>query len=265
MSGSDELDLPAYLERIGLAEAPPPTAEGLARLHTAHATTIPFENLDIQLGKPIRLDLASLQTKLVAGRRGGYCFEQNSLLLAVLRALGFEVLPLAARVRLGATQQTPRTHMCLRVTAEGRSFLCDVGFGGGGMLLPLPWEVDEVHEQFAWRYRLVQRGPLFTLQGFTDGAFQDFYTFDETPQEPVDYVLASHYTSTYPESRFVTTLTAQRPGIEVRRILRNLTYSENRAGVLTERILSGPDELLEVLAREFDLPFPEGTRFRAVP
>ena len=79
------LDLPAYLRRVDYAGDLSPSRATLDALHLAHATAIPFENLDILLGVPIRLDLASLQAKLVAGRRGGYCFEQNALFACVLR------------------------------------------------------------------------------------------------------------------------------------------------------------------------------------
>jgi arylamine N-acetyltransferase len=92
----------------------------LEAVHRAHAVAIPFENLDVRLGRPIRLDLASLQAKLVAGRRGGYCFEQNTLFAAALEALGFRVTRLAARVRLGAARLLPRTHMLLGVDVGGR-------------------------------------------------------------------------------------------------------------------------------------------------
>ena len=77
-------DFAEYLERVGLSTVPEPTAAGLAELHVAHATHIPFENLDVLLGRPIRLDLESLHRKLVRDRRGGYCFEQNLLFATVL-------------------------------------------------------------------------------------------------------------------------------------------------------------------------------------
>ena len=112
-------DLSAYLRRIGLDAAPPATVAGLATLHRAHAGAIPFENLDILLGREIRLDLPSLEAKLVAARRGGYCFEQNTLFSAALADLGFRVTPLAARVRLGGRTDGPRTHMLLSVRADG--------------------------------------------------------------------------------------------------------------------------------------------------
>ena len=113
------LDLPAYLRRIGYAGGLAPTRTTLDALQLAHATSIPFENLDILLGVPIRLDLASVQAKLVAGRRGGYCFEQNALFAAVLEHVGFAVTRLAARVRLGHGIVRPRTHMTLRVDFDG--------------------------------------------------------------------------------------------------------------------------------------------------
>src|SRR5579863_4240379 len=103
------LDLEAYLERIGFQGAVAPTLEALEALHYAHATSIPFENLDIQLGRPIKIDLESIQAKLVRRGRGGYCFEQNTLFAAVLERFGFSVTALAARVRKGATRVLPRT------------------------------------------------------------------------------------------------------------------------------------------------------------
>ena len=99
---SEHLDLPAYLRRIEYAGERKASRAVLEALHQAHVTHIPFENLDILLGRAIALDLDSLQAKLVAGRRGGYCFEQNLLFAAVLRAFGFTVTQLAARVRLGS-------------------------------------------------------------------------------------------------------------------------------------------------------------------
>src|SRR5215471_14344829 len=131
-------DLPAYLRRIGYAGDLSPSRKTLDAVHLAHATHIPFENLDILLGRPIRLDLASLQAKLVAGRRGGYCFEQNALFAAVLEQLGFAVTRLAARVRFRTDRVLARTHMTLRVDVDGVPLLADVGFGGEGPMRPVP-------------------------------------------------------------------------------------------------------------------------------
>src|SRR5262245_49690105 len=103
MPEPDTIDLAAYFERISYAGDTSPSRATLEALHLAHATHIPFENLDVLLGRPIRLDLASLQAKLVRDRRGGYCFEQNRLFASVLESLGFAVTTLAARVRFRAS------------------------------------------------------------------------------------------------------------------------------------------------------------------
>ncbi len=259
---ADALDLDAYLRRIGHQGAREPTLATLEALHLAHATHIPFENLDILLGRPIRIDLESLQAKLVAGGRGGYCFEQNTLFAAVLRALGFEVTLLAARVRFGATRILPRTHMVLKVRSAGADWLADVGFGAAGLLLPVRFGDGEEVRQFAWAYRLVEETGQWVLRSLRDGAWTELYAFTLEPQLSVDFEVANHYVSTHPQSRFVQTLTAQRVAPEERRTLVNRDLSIDRAGGTEWRTLSDDDELLALLADSFDLRFPAGTRFR---
>ncbi|WP_257306425.1 arylamine N-acetyltransferase family protein [Geothrix campi] len=261
---SADLDLEAYLGRIGLAAPPRADLAGLRTLHLAHASSIPFENLDVQMGLPIRLDLASLQDKLVRRRRGGYCFEQNSLFLAVLRQLGFEVIPCEARVRRGATTLLPRTHMLLLVRMEGLHWLCDVGFGGEGLLHPLPLD-GQAHTQFLNTFRVVEEAVgerLNVLQSWQQGAWEDLYAFRAEERFPPDFEMANHYTSTYPESRFVKTLTAQLSGPEVRRILRNRAYAEIRGDKIEGRELA-PEEVIPLLREVFGIEVMEEARFRA--
>ncbi len=264
MNDTPELDLAAYLQRTGYAGKIAPTLQALQALHLAHATRIPFENLDILLGRPIALDLPTIQAKLVKGRRGGYCFEHNLLFAAVLRAIGFEVTQLAARVRYGTTALLPRTHMLLLVEAEGERWLADVGFGGEGLLLPVPFVVGTAMRHYAWSYRVIEEaGPTWVLQSSRDKAWHDLYAFTLEPQQIVDYEVVNHYLSTHPNSRFVQTLTVQLPGPQKRLILRNHKLVEDRgAGVkLESRTLADEDELLQVLRQDFALDFPPGTRF----
>src|SRR5215472_2819420 len=141
------LDLHTYAARVGYTGDFTSSLATLRALHLAHATHIPFENLDILLGRPIRLDLESLCGKMIDGRRGGYCFEQNALFAAVLEAAGFRVRRLAARVRSGASGVRPRLHMLLGVEAEGGLWLADVGFGADGLLHPLPLRPGEAVPQ----------------------------------------------------------------------------------------------------------------------
>src|ERR1051325_366706 len=116
------MNLDAYLARIGHTGSREASLATLRALHLLHVGAIPFENLDVLLGRGIRMDLESVEQKLVRDRRGGYCFEQNTLFAAVLRALGFKVDAFLARVRWNVPQEnrTPLTHMILRVEIDGR-------------------------------------------------------------------------------------------------------------------------------------------------
>jgi N-hydroxyarylamine O-acetyltransferase len=262
VSASAAIDLGAYLDRIRYAGGTRPTSDTLRGLHRAHVTHIPFENLDVLLGRPIRLDLDSLQAKLVGAKRGGYCFEQNALFAAVLEQLGFVVTRLAARVQLGTTRVLPRTHMLLSVEVAGSPWIADVGFGGWGLLEPMPLIADCETRQGDWTYRLRRDCAQWVLQCLQHDGWQDQYAFTLEPQLPVDYEPANYFCSTHPESRFVQMLTAQLAGPALRCILRNRDYTlVDAAGERTETITSD-DAILRLLADRFGLVFPTGTVFR---
>jgi N-hydroxyarylamine O-acetyltransferase len=263
MEPTTVFDLDAYLARIEYDGLPEISAELLRILHRAHATHIPFENLDIMLGKSIRLDLASLQAKLVRGARGGYCFEQNALFAAALEEIGFPVTRLAARVWLGVEQARPRTHMALLVDAEGERWLADVGFGGWGLLEPIPLREDHSARQGAWSFRLRREGSEWILSSPQSSIAGDQYSFTLEPQLPVDYEPPNHYCATHPESRFTQTVTAQLPAENVRTVLRGNELVVARASGLTSQTIANDAQLLEVLREVFGLHFPEGTRFCA--
>jgi len=260
------LDLEAYLNRIGYTGDRRPTVEVLNALHLAHATHIPFENLDILLGRPIRLDLASLQAKLVAGRRGGYCFEHNLLFSAVLDSLGYAVTPLAARVRLGEPRLRARTHMLLLVTVDDTPLIADVGFGGGGLLHPMPLVEAQPVRHYAWDYRFVREGCSWVLQSLSGAQWMDLYTFTLDRQYRIDYEVANYYVSTHPGSQFTQGLFVQQATPAARYFLHADTLTIDRGpGEETVRTLTDNDARLAVLAKTFDLHFPPGTTFDYVP
>ncbi len=212
--GNDLIDLDAYLARIGYSGCLDPTAETLRGLHFAHATRIPFENLDILLGRGIALDLKSLQAKLVEGHRGGYCFEHNTLFAAVLESLGFPVTRLAARVRYGSKMIRPRSHMLLSVAVDGEPWLADVGFGYDGLLDPIRLNHEDEVRQGEWSFRVCVEGEVHVLQSLHADGWFDLYAFTQEPQFSVDYVVSNHFTSTCPDSPFVRSLVAQRNSAE---------------------------------------------------
>ena len=252
------IDLDAYFRRIGYAGPQTPSLETLEALHLAHATSIPFENLDILMGRGIQLDLDSLQRKLVGERRGGYCFEQNLLFATALEELGFDVTLLSARVRYGATGVRPRTHMLLLVTVADGRWIADVGFGGEGLLRPVRLAPGVESAQFRWTYRIVTEGRHYVLQSRRPDGWMDMYAFTLEPHERVDYEVSNHFTSTYPSSPFRSMPIVQRPSPDARYILRGRELT-TETDVMTTRMI-GDEELLDVLRETFGIDLPAGTK-----
>jgi N-hydroxyarylamine O-acetyltransferase len=264
MGEPQPFDLKAYLERIEYRGALEPTLATLQSVQLAHLSSIPFENIDVRLGRPIGLDLETLQAKLVAGRRGGYCFEQNSLFAAALGALGFDVATLEARVRPpGARATLARTHMVLHLTVDGQGWIADVGFGADGPLVPVPLD-GTASEQSDDVYRIErEEESTCVLRNSWRANWRDLYAFTLTPALPVDFEMANYYTSTHPESRFVRTLTVQRSRPEQRQILRGRIYTVRQRSRTTEREVSSK-ELPALLEQEFGLVIPAEDAARAL-
>lgn len=256
---SVRVDLNTYSARVGYTGGFAPALDTLRDLHLAHATHIPFENIDVLLGRPVLLEIESLWNKLVLGGRGGYCFEQNSLFAGVLEAAGFRVRRLAARVRMGTTGIRPRGHMLLLVEAAGEQWLCDVGFGMDGLLHPIPFRPGEPSAQFAWQYRIAQEGAVYALQSLRLTGWTDLYAFGLEEQYPMDYEVANYFTSTWPESVFRKNLLVQLPGPDLRLMLFNLTLTERTPNGITETTVADT-ALLDVLSSRFGLCLPPDTR-----
>jgi N-hydroxyarylamine O-acetyltransferase len=264
LNNSETFDVAAYLARIGVQSPDRSDLTTLVELHRAHAAAIPFENLDIQMGRSIDLDPASLQAALVARRRGGYCFQHNALFRHALTGLGFDVRQREARVRRAAEGRIlARTHMVLIVLLEGADWLADVGFGGEGLAEPVPLDGAAV-VQDGWTYRIRREGPLYVLQRAIDDRWNDLYAFRDDDVYDADYAVANWYTSTHPESQFVRTLTAQRISGDTRHVLRNLTYSVARAGGDWETRTIARAALVPLLRDVYGLDVPDGAQFCAL-
>ena len=260
------LDLDAYFARIGYSGARAPTLAVLAEIQRRHVYSIPFENLDIHLGRPIRIDLPSITQKLIAGKRGGYCFEQNTLLRAALRALGFKVTSLIGRVRwlVPVDEETALTHMLLMVEIEGERWLADVGFGSGSLTAPLRIDTEEPQPTPHEPRRIIQREGVYIQQSNMPGEWTDVYHFTLRPAPDVDFQVGNWYTSTFPQSRFRLNLSIARADEGLRYSLLNREFtSRYKDGRVEKRQVSSPEELLGILSRYFHLEFPVGTRFEA--
>jgi N-hydroxyarylamine O-acetyltransferase len=260
------LDLDAYLTRIGFDGPRDASPETLKALHGLHPQAIAFENLDPFLGRPVSLDIASLQEKLVGSRRGGYCFEHNLLFMHALRALGFDVTGLAARVLWGQPDDaiTPRGHMLLRIELDGKNYVADVGFGGltqTGPLLLIPGiEQETPHEPF----RILETGDHFRMQANAGGEWRTLYGFDLTEQFEVDYAVSNYFLSTAPASHFISTLIAARPMPDRRYALRNNRLSiHHRGGRSEQKRVATMAELAETIERLFEVTIPDRAAFEA--
>jgi N-hydroxyarylamine O-acetyltransferase len=264
----DELDLDAYCARIGLRGSGAPSLTLLRSVVALHAASIPFENLDIVLGRPIRLDIASLQAKLVGAGRGGYCFEQNTLLRAALQRLGFSVTNLMARVVRGTTADaiTPRTHMLLCVElpegeAEGEAegeqrgaYLADVGFGNLTPTAPLrlgsPMPQPTGHED----YRLLRIANETLLQARLGGEWANVYRFAAEPSHPIDHEVGNWFTSTRPNGLFTANVIAARPSARGRSTLFNGELTLRDPDNRTQRIdLDSEISLRDALQKHFGI------------
>ncbi|WP_194820443.1 arylamine N-acetyltransferase [Nocardia sp. XZ_19_385] len=255
-----ELDLDAYLTRIGFDGEHKPTVETLQRLVYLHTTSIPFENLEIILGRGIDLDLETLQDKLVRRRRGGYCYENVQLFAAALERLGFGVTGLSGRVTLGAPGLRPGTHALLRITTsdDERAWLVDVGFGAGPLQAI---ELTHSPAEFTageWRFRLERTsGELgneqWVLHQFGRGGWVDRYTFTLNPQYRIDFRVGNHFVSTSPSSPFTARPFVQRFHPDVHYVLDDLTFITERPDGSGDTREVKPAELPQLLSEVFDI------------
>ena len=197
------MDAKKYFDRIGLSAEPSFTRDFLSDLQLAHVTTVPYENLDILLGKRIDLDVDAVYRKVVERHRGGYCFELNALLAALLRELGFTVCDYLGRFLKGECGIPLRRHRIIGVMLDGSEYILDVGLGQSGPRTPLILAEGLVQEQFGESYRFERDAELgWILLQLRDGEWQRLYSFTTEHQYEVDFIEPSYYCEKHPESPF---------------------------------------------------------------
>ncbi len=247
------IDLDAYCRRIGYSGPRRATLDTLRELHKLHPQAIPFENLDPLLRRPVKLDPASLQAKLVEGGRGGYCFEHNTLFANVLRQLGFTVQEATARVRwnVPGNVKTPRVHCLLFVEAEGDDYLVDVGFGGNVLTAPLKLDARGAQATPHEEFRLVDEDGRVVQEAKINGAWTPLYAYDFAETHPADYEMGNWLTSTHPNSIFVNGLLGARAEPGRRYALRDNQLSIHNVGGGSEKRMLDARELRDALADLF--------------
>jgi N-hydroxyarylamine O-acetyltransferase len=250
-------DIQKYFSRIGYAGDTRVSASTLAALHTAHAFTIPFENLDVKYGRTLSLDPDALFDKLVTRRRGGYCFEMNGLFSIALKTLGFNVKNLLARTAFGDAYSA-KSHEVLAVDIDGVTYLADVGYGNDGIAAPLILQTGAEQTQFGNVYSFAQ-DPTFgwVLRRREGDAFTPMYAFTTDECLPVDFEVANHFTATHPSSFFKTTGFVTKPTETGRVTLTEAHLKITDSGSVSERDVTDERDFAWLLREYFSLNLDE--------
>jgi N-hydroxyarylamine O-acetyltransferase len=251
------MDSEAYLERINYRGSLAPTAETLRELHVAHLRAVPFENLSIHWAEPIVLEDEALFEKIVARRRGGFCYELNGLFAALLRELGFQVTMLSAAVHGEAGFGPEFDHMALMVTLEDR-WLADVGFGDSfGEPLLMDSRGEQVQGERAYRLEEESGAPdgsrFVMWQRNGASAWEAQYRFSLTPYGYADYAAMCHYQQTSAESHFTQRRVCSRATAGGRVTLSGMRLIITENGERQERELKDEAAAAEMLRAYFGI------------
>lgn len=250
------MDVAAYLHRINYDGSLDPSPAALREMHRQHLFTVPFENLDILLKRPIVLDLAQLEAKIVGRRRGGFCYELNSLFARLLTELGYAVQLLSARVRREDGGFGPEfDHMLLRVQFD-EPWLADVGFGES-FLSPLQLKSDGAGAVNGHRYSVSWNNGEWELCRHDYGHDEQIalYRFRDAPRQLSDYEEMSLYHQTSPESHFTQRSICSRAMPNGRVTLSGPRLIVTRDDTRHERILAGAGETRICLQEHFGIEF----------
>jgi N-hydroxyarylamine O-acetyltransferase len=245
------LDVRSYLDRIGYSGPMEATAENLRALHRAHLLTVPFENLDISLGRKIVVHEEAILRKIVELRRGGFCYELNGAFAALLRALGFQVTLLSARVARSDGGEGPEfDHLTLRVDLE-EPWLADVGFGDS-FLEPLRLEAETEQSDPAGTFRLVEDGGRWYMQKWeSDGNWIAQYSFSLLPRRLEEFAGMCHVHQTSPKSSFTQKRICSRATPEGRITLSEMKLIVTSSGERQETTIGSEEERAKILQSEF--------------
>lgn len=254
-----EIDLAAYLRRIGVQGNVEPNLATLRALVNGQLAAIAFENLDVLMQVPINLEAAALEDKLVHRGRGGHGFEQNLLLAAALRTLGCTVDCLLARSvgSVGGTGMTSARHVLLRVQAEDGSWLVDAGSAGAAPagILALRSQIEQISGQQTWR--LQQQDQRWQLQFKSGARWHARCEFYDHPCDPLDCEIASHYVGTHESSALAHELCAARVMSDRRLLLHNRLFTvQGRDGSAQSCTLPHANRITGVLREEFGIRVP---------
>jgi N-hydroxyarylamine O-acetyltransferase len=258
------MNLAAYLARIGLAAKPTVDLSTLALIMAAHSRSIAFENFDVVVGKHISIMRPDVEAKLVQAGRGGYCWEQNTLLQMALEEIGFDVMPLMCRVRWGKPDDseepnTTFTHSALKVTLDSGTYLADVGFAGTNSIAPVLLGSPAPQQLPEGQFRVVdsKHKPFSVLELLVKGEWRPLYEWRNERAPVIDMECSNWFSCTYPSARFTSQFFASRVvGDERIHILNDEYVVRKGHGVDSEvakTIIADKAQLLSLIENKFGI------------
>lgn len=247
------MDALRYLRRIGYSGSTDPTAETLRQIHRAHMLSVPFENLDIARRRKIVLDQNAFVHKIVEERRGGFCYELNGALAALLEALGFKVTMLSARVPRHDGSESPEfDHLTLRVDLE-EPWLADVGFGDF-VLEPLRLKTGMDQKQDAGVFRISGRDNDLRVEKLQEsGERIEQYRFTLQARRLDEFAGMCHFHQTSPDSPFTRKSVCSLATPTGRITLADGKLIETVEGNRRERVVASQDEWNQILREKFGI------------
>jgi N-hydroxyarylamine O-acetyltransferase len=249
------LNVPAYLDRIAYTGPLEPTADVLRDLHRAHLLSVPFENLDIALGREIVCEENAFIRKIVERRRGGFCYELNGAFAGLLRAIGFRVTLLSARVPREDGSDGPEfDHLALRVDLD-EPWLADVGFGDS-FLEPLELKPGAESAHDGRRYRVMNHASTLHMEGTEpDGIWKRQYSFTLTARGLDEFAAMCHHHQTSPESPFTRKSVCSMATLDGRITVADRRLIRTRNGIREEQLLASDSEWRAALKKRFAIVF----------
>ena len=249
------MEIGRYFNRIKFSGEAKPDAETLKQLHLQHMLNIPFENLDIHLGRKIILEPELLFEKIVEKKRGGFCYEMNGLFYEVLSAIGYKAKRISARVyNENGEAGKEFDHMAIIVNINGDEWLADVGFGNS-FLEPLKFELDLDQLQYGRKYRIVRLDAenykfVCSIEG---KPYSNMYRFSLIPRELKDYAGMCEFHQTSPQSHFTKNKICTLAANEGRITLSGMKYIVTKNGVKNENDIKDTEEFHKMLKEFFGI------------
>jgi len=254
-------DIDAYLKRIRYIGSREVNAKTLFQLQWHHVQAIPYEVLDTHLTGKVDLAPEVVERKIVVNGRGGYCYEQNTLFMHVLKTLGFKVKAVTARARWQKPEEfmSGNIHLILIVDVDGRSYACDVGFSSCGSAYPLLFDSEAIQHMPLESRRVIWRDELYVHQLLAKGVWLDVYVFTLHESFPMDWEIGSYYWQSHPNALGVKMIIVSIAAKDCRYRLLDKEFTKRYTdGTVENRTIETEKEYIHILRTVFNLNIPDG-------